>query len=83
MTFSATGFYGDYRHELSVDELARHKHNYAPSWVTQSSSNTGTYGMAGNGESYIYGGGVEYVGESTPFDIIQPSVCVYIWKRVA
>ena len=83
MSFTALGEYGNYQHKLTIDELARHKHNYAPSWVTQSQSNTGTFGMVGNGENYTYGGGVEYVGENTPFDIIHPSICVFMWKRIS
>ena len=49
MSFTANGEYGNYQHKLTIDELARHKHNYAPSWATQSQSNTGTFGMASYG----------------------------------
>lgn len=83
MSFTANGEYGSYEHELTIDELAYHWHNYAPEWVNGSSTNTGIFGMRGEGKDATYGGGVERVGKSTPFEIIQPSLCVYMWKRVS
>lgn len=83
MSFTAGGSYGLYKHVLTKEEIATHKHQYSPKWVSEAPSNTGIFGMFGEGDEYTYGGGVEPVGESTPFDIIQPSLCVYIWKRVS
>lgn len=83
MSFTANGEYGSYEHELTIDELAYHWHDYAPEWVNGSSTNTGIFGMRGEGKDATYGGGVERVGKSTPFEIIQPSLCVYMWKRVS
>ena len=83
MSFTAGGSYGLYKHVLTKEEIATHKHQYSPKWVSEAPSNTGIFGMLGEGDKYTYGGGVEPVGESTPFDIIQPSLCVYIWKRVS
>ena len=70
-------------HELTIDELAYHWHDYAPEWVNGSSTNTGIFGMRGEGKDTTYGGGVERVGKSTPFSLIQPSKCVYRWVRTA
>lgn len=83
MSFTALGQYGKYKHSLTKEELANHKHNYDPEWVVKSSSNSGVFGMSGEGEEYTYGGGIEAVGKSSPFEIIQPSICVYIWERLS
>lgn len=83
MSFTANGEYGSYEHELTIDELAYHWHDYAPEWVNGSSTNTGIFGMRGEGKDTTYGGGVERVGKSTPFSLIQPSKCVYRWVRTA
>lgn len=83
MSFTSNADYGKYQISLEKENLANHRHNYAPEWVNTSTNNTGVFGIKGEGKEINYGGGVETVGESTPFSIIQPSKGIYRWRRVS
>lgn len=83
MSFTSNADYGKYQVSLTKENLAQHKHNYSPAWVTKVQNNTGVFGMVGEGDEFTYGGGVETIGESTPFSIMQPSKGVYRWRRVS
>lgn len=83
MSFTANGQYGSYKHALTEKELAYHRHSYAPAWVNKVDTNTGVFGLVGDSTDYNYPGGAGFVGESEPFNIIQPSIGVYRWRRTA
>lgn len=81
--------FGEYKHLQTIDEMASHTHKtgmmgyagYAPeSWEVYGSSdgisNDGILDQLGYRESKQTGGG-------QPFNVVQPSIVIYVWKRIA
>lgn len=70
---------GEVTHQLTVAELAKHRHSY-------------THLMNGGSYHYFSGGGVgytypsyntNYTGDDTPHNNMPPFKAVYIWERTA
>ena len=69
MSFSANGTYGKYKHTLNADEMPNHAHNIPAL----------NYEVQGSGATEP----TSYEGKNEPFEIIQPSIGAYRWRRIA
>ena len=81
-TYKIGGNYGENTHTLSGDEMPSLTHTYSPVWVTETSYNTGVFGIRGEG-SPSYAGGMGYSGSGEAMNLMQKSLAVNIWKRTA
>jgi len=92
-TVEATG--GEEKHTLTVAELASHNHDHYE-WLMNGAASSGAhYGFGyqtGTGSlnvesSYHTSGEVQFgnapTGSSTPHNVMQPYITVYMWKRTA
>lgn len=71
--------FGEYDHQLTVEEIPSHKHNGVP--VIRGNVDADV----GGGDATVRGEYTESVatGGDKPHNNIQPSIVVYFWKRVA
>ena len=79
---------GEKKHTMIIAELAKHNHRGNPVYYTYNTSHKHS-GMSGKlAEAPADGatGGVyasnDLVGSNQPFNILQPYITVYIWKKV-
>ena len=90
MSFTANNTYGEYKHKLTVNEMPNHNHtnsnaNYAGFMqATKNWTNTGDINLyiktETAGKNYgIYA--ISSTGGSASHNNIQPSICVYLWRR--
>lgn len=72
--------HGEYEHALTVSELAEHNHDLL--YNTSSISGSGYPATDNNADtpSYIK---TEKAGEGKPHNNVQPSITVFVWRRVA
>lgn len=80
MSFTAHANYGEYLHNLTVEELAKHDH-----YISGYSDSFGTShyyqfisGVNSYGEKHT-----ETSGSGKGHNNIQPCIGTYIWKRIA
>ena len=85
LTFTAGNKYGEFKHQLTVGELAEHKHS-----ITFDSKGVGAKG--GTDWYYDIGESGTYTGSRTPTNItgndeyhnnVSPCIGAYLWKRKA
>ena len=82
MSFSANGTYGKYKHTLNADEMPNHAHNIpALNYEVQGSGATGIASHKTTDPEQMQP--TSYEGKNEPFEIIQPSIGVYRWRRTA
>lgn len=81
--------FGEYSHKQTVDEMPKHKHEvgqlgYQYTFPESYRIFGASDGLSGDGiiDQLAYRGTTE-VGESTPFNVVQPSKVVFIWRRTA
>ena len=80
--------FGEYEHELTQEELAKHEHKLllqrrsggtTPSPIDIDTTVRGDFSNLGiDGDDVM-----ESVGEGVPHNNVQPSIVVYFWKRIA
>lgn len=83
MSFTANETYGEYKHQLTIDELPNHNHE-AYSTVLLRENGDGNIQSAPN-NSYWHGGqkdNTAYIGGDAKHNNISPCITVFIWKRV-
>jgi hypothetical protein len=90
---TAGNTYGEETTTLSVDNLPEHNHKqqdyYSGSTLFMSSEMAGDETCVGTVDSSQYSGSniepitTSNTGSSTPFNNIQPSIVVYLWRRVS
>ena len=81
MSFTANSTGGEYRHKLTIQELAKHSHQYySPvvqlAWPYDQGNTYGNYN-----KQYLISSGD--TGNDTPHNNIQPYLTVYFWRRTA
>ena len=85
LTFTAGNKYGEFKHQLTVGELAAHKHP-----ITFDSKGVGAKG--GTDWYYDIGESGTYTGSRTPTNItgndeyhnnVSPCISVYMWRRIS
>lgn len=87
-TYTAPAAEGEYVHTQTIDEMANHQHKIKahPNFVSNSGDADPWDIFVQNWEEVI-GGQSEYTGEplgaSQPFNIMQPFMTVYVWRRTA
>lgn len=78
--------YGEYEHQLTVEEMASHRHRLKHGKDNGSTDNdAGTIATdtpAWSGQ-YIPDSTQDAVGGDKPHNNVQPSIVVYFWKRIA
>lgn len=86
MSFTSNGSGGEYKHQLTEDENAKHSHfqNYAFTASGGSGSNTTIPGYPDSNKAGQYGlakivGG----GNDLPHNNVQPWIAVYFWRRTS
>ena len=74
--------FGNYEHKLTVDEMPSHTHNLKifDDNNNHDKSDEGDRGVSRTGNSQT--GFVEETGGSSSHNNVQPSVVVYMWKRI-
>ena len=90
LTFTVGNKYGEFKHQLTVGELASHKHE-ASDWIAVNSQggNTGTlFASSGiqwnweiNERSKQWNGTLS-VGDNQRHNNVSPCVAVYAWRRI-
>lgn len=83
MSFTAGATGGEYKHQLTVDELAKHSHQTTYEYGTNL---VATNGGGGGWTHYTCNTGsrsVNSTGSSTKHNNIQPYIVVYFWRRTA
>lgn len=93
MTFTAGSKCGEFKHQLTVGELAKHNHeNGGWMWAVSYNFNTGTYNIPGatNGNAIEYTSGRDTqkvysvsTGHNQFHNNVSPGIAAYIWKRVS
>ena len=95
MSFASNNTYGEYKHKLSISEMPAHRHGTNDGWkgMTKYSYRDATdkeyYTLMNskiNTSNGIYGddySATNYVGGGNSHNNVQPSICVYFWKRTA
>lgn len=83
MTFTALSESGEYRHQLTVDELANHSHQtsyeYGTNLVATNGGGAGwTHYTCNTGSR-----GVNGTGGNQPHNNMPPSKAVYYWHRIS
>ena len=74
--------YGEYEHQLTVDEMPNHNHNVVDSIGT--SGQGGGWDLNGNvNGAFVEAKGMGKTGGDRPHNNVQPSITVAIWRRVA
>lgn len=81
--FVAGQTYGERLHQLTVDELAKHRHNSGVGYGNRGETNKDTgHGKASDNNPYaLWNTG--YAGSDQPHNNVQPSKAVYTWFRVS
>lgn len=92
-TKDADSLFGEYEHTMTIAEIAKHRDTFpADDQLIQQfdlERNTNIVGRrydADSSTSSNYASGwafLPYVGESKPFNIVQPSQVKFIWTRIA
>ena len=87
MSFTPLGTYGEYKHKLTVSEMPNHKHDTPiPQNLAQVTTTDTGFGCF-KVEYPKIGGNAGYytseVGSNTSHNNIQPSIAVYMWRRVS
>lgn len=72
--------YGEYEHTLTVSELAKHNHDLL--YNTSSIDGSGYPATNNNADTAAYIK-TETEGEGKPHNNVQPSITVFVWRRVA
>lgn len=83
MSFTANKTYGEYKHQLTINELPNHNHE-AYSTVMFRKNGDGNVQSASN-NSYWQGGqkdNTTWVGGNAKHNNISPCITVFIWKRI-
>ena len=78
---SKTG--GEKKHQLTVEELPKHRHNPTPSGATTFSQGGSYDAMQGSGNRSYNFLGSSYTGEDVPHNNMQPYYTCYIFVRTA
>ena len=74
--------YGEYEHQLTVDEMPNHNHNVVDSLGTGGQG--GGWDLNGNvNGAFVEAKGMGKTGGDRPHNNVQPSITVAIWRRVA
>lgn len=84
------GEFGEYEHKQTLSEMPKHKHEVGqlgyqytfPESYRIIGANDGIAGNDGIIDQLAYRGTTE-AGEGTPFNVVQPSKVVFIWRRTA
>ena len=83
MSFSVSSGGGEYKHKLTIAELANHSH---PQVVTAGSGGSAVrndYSADGAGKIYSQGVSTTATGGNNSHNNIQPYFVVYFWRRTA
>lgn len=73
--------YGEYEHQLTVDEMPNHNHNVVDSIGTGGQG--GGWDLNGNvNGAFVEAKGMGKTGGDRPHNNVQPSITVAIWRRV-
>ena len=80
-TKGVSSLYGEYSHKQTVDEMAKHLHGQG---VIESGYGRieGYSGAAPNSDNFSIGETLS-AGDNKPFNIVQPSITVFIWLRTS
>ena len=92
MSFTANNTYGEYKHKLTVNEMPSHTHKpHFYTLIIANGANTGSLVTSGNnnnnGNTNFFGNDTDKnrytdsTGGSASHNNIQPSICVYLWRR--
>ena len=91
LTFTAGNKYGEFKHQLTVGELAKHSHEEGDwMWAVAYHFNTGSYNISGatNGNAIEYANGKNKqkvysasAGNNGYHNNISPVIAVHCWKR--
>ena len=93
LTFTAGNKYGEFKHKLTVGELAKHSHEEGGwMWAVAYNFNTGSYNISGatNGNAIEYTNGKNKqkvysgsAGSNGYHNNISPGIAVYCWHRIS
>ena len=86
MSFTASSTYGEYKHKLTVNEMPAHIHQNSMriQWFNDEQNGIKCNGFGTSNlqvDREIINTGA--MGGSASHNNIQPSICVYFWKRTA
>lgn len=73
--------YGEYEHQLSIEEMPSHNHRIADNAGT--SGQGGGWDLNGGTSNFINSTGLENTGGNVPHNNVQPSKIYNIWRRIA
>ena len=85
-TYTAGQKYGERKHQLTTDELPKHKHEQG---IVSANFKTGTYNPCSSGNATTYAEEslskvwTESSGNNAPHNNVQPVIASYGWKRTA
>lgn len=83
MSFTSNKTYGEYKHQLTINELPNHHHE-AYSTVVFRKNGDGNVQSASN-NSYWQGGqkdNTTWVGGNAKHNNISPCITVFFWQRI-
>ncbi|OTG68320.1 hypothetical protein B9T25_06460 [Acinetobacter sp. ANC 4470] len=79
---------GEYKHQLTTDELPVFKLNFETGWPAGGSPPDSTYLGGWNGFSNdeaqdgLFRQNTSSIGNDDPFDVVQPSITIGVWERL-
>lgn len=80
-TKQAGKVYGEYEHQLKIDEMPSHTHKVSDTIGIDGQG--GGWDMNGNASNFIDSKGIQYTGGDKAHNNVQPSKIVDVWKRIA
>ena len=80
-TKGVSSLYGEYSHKQTIDELAKHVHGQGIVG-TGVGRVEGYTGNAPNNDNFSIDETLP-TGDNVPFNVVQPSITVFIWRRIS
>ena len=80
-TKGVSSLYGEYSHKQTIDELAKHVHGQGVV-DTGVGRVEGYTGDAPKNDNFSVGETLP-TGDNVPFNVVQPSITVFIWRRIS
>lgn len=83
MSFTAGSEGGEFKHTMTIDELVSHDHIMTKNRNWGNSDYGGSAAPAWSKEVISADNLTTKTGNSKPFNVIQPYVVIYRWRRVS